>query len=189
MILGIDLGTVTGICYGAPADGLPQVDVWRLPKGSDDHGQFAAALADKLEGFLAAHRVDVIGYEKPLAVRPIKRGPVWTLNTSLPILRKLYGLAMVTELVAHRHDIGVAEANIATVKQALYGKGNASKTDMVQAAHSIGLQWPLNCLLSEREHVADAFGVWLKMARVFDQEAAKNFDPLFQAGKQKGLEL
>ena len=184
MLLTIDLGTLTGITYGDPKDGLPRVDLWRLPQTGDDHGAFGKAFVEKLTGFISLHPTQYIGYEKPMAVRAVKRGPVWSINTNLTTLRKLYGLAFTVELVASQLGIPCFEVNIAAGKKALTGKGNAKKEDMVAAAVALGLTWPVNARLSEREHIADALGVWLTMARQLDQDAAKNFEPLFnQPGK------
>lgn len=74
--------------------------------------------------------------------------------TSLATARKLYGLAGLTEMVAHRAGIEwVREAQPASVKKHFAGNGRAKKPDMEAACRQRG--WTF-----ADDNEADALAVW-----------------------------
>jgi len=161
-ILALDLGTYTGVCRG-DAGASPVCETWRLPAGGGrDVGPFMDAfekmLADALPG------VTVLIFEAPFVGAKM-------LN-NMNVARRLVGLPALCEMLAHRHSIECAEANIMTLKKEFAGSGRAEKSDMIHAAGKRGFR-------VENEHEADASAVWLHAVALRWPEHASKYDPIF----------
>lgn len=181
MFLALDLATNTGACWGA-GEGLPSLRSHRLPSTGDDVGAFLCAHEDVLRALLDEVEPTCIVFEAPVLPRskfnPISKkveGGVSILTT-----RKLQGLAGVTEMVAHREGLDCREVQPSEVKQALTGKGNAKKPEMVRAARGYGLD-PKTYTVDGQDasDEADAFGVWLVAVRARRPDLAARWTPLF----------
>lgn len=179
-ILTLDLGTVSGWYFQQPgANTTPQAGVWRLPKTGDRIGEYVAAFEDRLMMAVTEHAPSVIAFEQPIlpsAYINEKGRPA--LNTNITTLRKLYGIAAVVERGAYRAGVRCFEAPVPTIKKALTGSGRAEKPQMENAyesAHPDG--WPLGVKRSERNHVADAYGLWVLVARTLEPELTLGVTP------------
>src|SRR5258708_24756479 len=139
MYLALDLATNTGACWGE-GDVLPTLDSHRMPSTGDDVGRFLCAYEDWLRPMLDQVGPSRIVFEAPVlprakynAIKKRVEGGVSLITT-----RKLQGLAGVTEMIAHRVGLPCHEVQPAEVKQALTGKGNAQKHEMVAACRALG---------------------------------------------------
>jgi len=172
IILGMDLATQTGVCFGRP-DTTPTCRVYKAPSTGEDLAAFGAyywrtfnALLDQLESRLEPGESILVNYESPWLMKaswdPEKKKMVE--RTNINTTRKLQGLGVLLETVCELHPapIKVHECNILSVKKELAGKGRAEKADMVIAARRAGIQLPEG---SEAYDAADAFGCWLLAIR------------------------
>ncbi len=109
--------------------------------------------------FLEAHPVDHVCYESPVFMPS---------GTQIATLRKLFSLAGLTELICHRRDLTVTEANNSSVKKYFAGHGRAKKPAMIAAAKARGFD-------VANDDEADALGIWLYTINRFDQRDGTNF--------------
>lgn len=181
-VLALDLATQTGICYG-PADTgeVPTLDHFRLASTGDEVGRFLAEFEDRIRRLIDQIEPALLVFEAPVLPRakynPIKKkveGGVSIITT-----RKLQGLAGMLEVVAHREGLECAELQPSQVKQALTGKGNAKKHEMVDACRGYGLA-PHTYTHDGRDasDEADAFGIWLCALRLRHPTHAGRWDPM-----------
>lgn len=144
MILALDLATKTGWCLARAGDPV-RVGTHVLPSTGKDIGTFLLRHQHWMEQVFIDHRPELVVYESPI----LRSG-----QTQIATLRKLYGLAGVTEMVSTARGVPCFEVNLATAKNLLSGNGRASKPDMIQAARARGV--PV-----EDDNQADAFAVFL----------------------------
>ncbi|TGY87338.1 hypothetical protein E5163_14820 [Marinicauda algicola] len=189
-ILAFDLGTKSGWAFGAPGwRRAPDAGLVRLPRTGEDIGRFAHAFRAEARALIERFEPDIVGFESPYlpATRfnPVTRKP--ELATNITTLRKLYTIAGVLELVCADYKIRCVEEHIPTIKKAVTGNGRATKERMIPAAESFGLVYPAGLKITrsedEREHLADAFGVWLCVARAVASGEAAQIEPLWVAGR------
>jgi hypothetical protein len=183
MILALDLATNTGACWGR-GDDLPCLGSERMPSTGEEVGPFLCAFQDWLAMLLDGVCPSRIVFEAPVLPRPKinKFSKKLEGGVSLITTRKLQGLAGVLEMVAHREGLACHEVQPAEAKQALTGKGNAKKHEMVAACRGYGLEpktYIVDGLPASDE--ADAFGVWLHAIRILRPELAARWTPLFGA--------
>ena len=182
MYLALDLATQTGICFGAADTGeIPTLDHFRLPSTGDDVGRFLAAFEDHILSLLEKVEPSLIIFEAPVLPRakynPVKKKVEG--GVSLITTRKLQGLAGELERVAFRQGLECAEVQPSQVKQAMTGKGNAKKPDMVRACRAFGLDPHTYTHNGEdASDEADAFGVWLCALRLRHPTHAGRWDPM-----------
>jgi Holliday junction resolvasome RuvABC endonuclease subunit len=166
-ILALDLATNTGFCHGPGDTGeLPTLGSFTLPSTKEDVGRFLCAYRDKLMALVSEVEPEVVVFEAPILPN----------TTSLITARKLQGLSGVTEMVvrdlnsiyraAGAPEIDCREAQPASVKKALTGRGGAKKHEMVAACRAYGLR-PATYTKSgeDASDEADAFGVWLYLVK------------------------
>jgi hypothetical protein len=119
--LALDLATCTGFALG-DRSGVILCGSRRLPKTGDDVGAFGRAFRDWLTIGLGRHKPELVVFEQPML-----RGADTNLNT----LRKLYGLAMMVELVCGDKkagfDIPVKEVNNGDWIKHFLGAGNVPR--------------------------------------------------------------
>lgn len=166
MILALDLGTKTGVAYGAPG-ARPRLETWVMPAGGGrDVGAFAMAFEERVDSMLAHQGVSLVIFEAPY------------INPYPDQMRRAYGMAWAVERLAHTHAIECAEVITGTLKKTFAGNGRAKKSDMILAAKRRGFE-PAN------DHEADAAACWLYAVSMRWPEQAHRFDPIFvraQAG-------
>lgn len=163
MIWALDLATLTGECWG---DGsrLPSLGHNRLPSTGDNVGKFLIAYRDWFNRRLDDVCPTLVVFEAPILPR----------ITKLATVRKLNGLANVTEMVCEEEGLECREVSNSMVKKVLAGHGRAEKTDMVEAARRYGLE-------PKVEDEADGFGIWLATIRARFPKLAPQWDPLVAA--------
>lgn len=170
-VLALDLATNTGVCVGT-GDRLPLLSHNRLPSTGPDVGAFLCAYRDWLIALLEEHGPTLIVFEAPILPK----------TTAIATVRKLVGLAGITEMVASDDGIEVREVTTSAVKKALTGHGNAKKPAMVAACRGYGLS-PHTYIKDgeEASDEADAFGVWLAALRARFPVVGARWDALSAA--------
>lgn len=167
MILALDLATKTGICAGT-GEHLPILSHVHLPPTGEDVGRFLALFEDELRPIVESTGPTLIVYESPLL----------GASASIATRRKLFGLAALTEMIAHREGIECAEIANNSAKKALTGSGRAEKWDMVAACRGYGLN-PYTYIKDGQEasDEADAFGVWIAAVRLRRRDLIERWAP------------
>lgn len=109
-LLALDLATETGWCASAPNRDLA-FGLLRLRRTGDDIGSFLEEYERWLEMVCDEWGFDWIVFESPVLPQARKDPKTGRVNilTNITTLRKTYGLAAVTELVARRRQIAYAE--------------------------------------------------------------------------------
>jgi len=185
-ILAFDLGTKCGWAFGAPAwKRAPELGLVRLPRTGEDIGRFAWMFRREATALVDRFEPDIVAFESPFLPQPrfdIK-SKKWVLGTNITTLRKLYTIAGVLELVCADRKVRCGEEHIPTIKKAVTGSGRAEKSQMIKGAEVFGVVWPQGLKRTkaedEREHLADAFGVWLCTARAVASGDAAEIEPLW----------
>lgn len=160
-VLSFDLSpSLCGWCF-AGQDGTLLADAFALPALGADLGGLAAALQAQVEALIDRFHPTQMAYEAPLLLR----------HDSLIDLRKIYGLGVVLELLAHREGLAISEMDPKRVKTAMTGDPFAHKRDVVEAALRLGVTLPAT-KAQGREDAADAVGVAVVQMSVSDPAAA-----------------
>lgn len=185
-ILALDLGTKCGWAFGSPAwKRAPALGLIRLPRTGEDIGRFAWMFRREVTALIDHHEPDIVAFESPFLPQPRfdVKTKKWVLGTNITTLRKLYTIAGVLELACADRKLRCAEEHIPTIKKAVTGSGRADKEQMVRSAEGFGVVWPEGLKRTgaedEREHCADAFGVWLCTARAVASGEAAQIEPLW----------
>lgn len=118
MILALDTATVTGWALGS-LDCEPESGHMRLPKTGDDIGRFINAYRDWLREMIRRHEPTELVFEAAL-LSPGK-------FTNAQTIRKLNGLAAMTESVASECGLRCSEGNLSTIRKHFVGQGRAPK--------------------------------------------------------------
>lgn len=175
MILALDLATSTGFCYGDGSQ-TPVVSTKRMQSTGKDVGAFAVDFWKFLDPLLERVQPRVVIFEAPtLPAAKVNRatGELEGSAQNIHTLRKLYGLAAITEMACTFREITCRETSLNTVKKELAGHGHASKAQMMDAARRAGIELTPG---DEAEDEADAFGVWLVGVRHFAPEHSLAWD-------------
>jgi hypothetical protein len=117
-VLALDLATICGWAFGSPNGSRIEYGSFKLPSTDHDIGRFLIAFDDWLDKIIERFAPDEIIFESP--VLPAK--------TTLPVLRKLYGLAGQTEIIARRNKIPCREASISAIRWKFIGVRFAPKS-------------------------------------------------------------
>jgi hypothetical protein len=167
-VWALDLATLTGECWGGPS-ALPTLGHNKLPSTGEDVGHFLHAFEGWVLRRLDEIAPTLIVFEAPVLPRP-KFNPVTKKvegGVSLITTRKLQGIAGTLEKVAYAEGLDCREVQPAEAKQALTGKGNAKKHQMVAGARAFGLNpHTYQHEGADASDEADAFGVWLFAVRI-----------------------
>lgn len=146
-LLTFDLSSQVGWTYGDHDDPRFFFGTKRLPKTGEDIGAFAWAL-DVWLTEVFERRQDLVVFESPILPS----------LTSLPTLRKLYGLAWHVEFACKVHGVMCEEADIGPVTKYMTGRGQwgkgLRKGKMIEAAERYGYA-------VKTDDEADAIGVRL----------------------------
>ena len=142
-LLGVDLGTSTGIAYvdfmpGQPINGAQVVlGQWSLELGKYDSGPLRHI---RLQQFLSILAPDIILFENVKYDAPAEsfRGkPIGAIVARIvPTAEFLGGLKVTLSTWAAMHDVPCQGLEIAEIKRWLAGKGNASKVEMINACNA-----------------------------------------------------
>ena len=178
IIVGLDMATQTGVCYGRP-DTTPHAESVRAPVTGKDLGEFGAfywnyynQLFERLALRLQPGETITVCYEAPILPG----------QTNLSTTRKLHGLGVLLETAIRLHaaPISVYECHLSSIKKELTGKGGADKGMMVLAARRAGIDLPQG---SEAMDAADAFAAWLIAVRLCTPEHQRLWDQRIWGGK------
>jgi crossover junction endodeoxyribonuclease RuvC len=183
VILGLDVATRCGWAYG-DGSARPTFGHYEGEKCGDDLGPYFRAFRNWLHGMVTrlkalaeswGQTLRVI-FESPVFPKPFLktapgRKPMIVQHASIKDRRRLYGLVSIVELVCG--DLGVLcyEEPVQALKQALTGKGNAEKEDMVRAAKKMG------CEVQVHDE-ADAIAAWLIGVRIYHRQHLHQWDAL-----------
>lgn len=118
-ILALDLATKTGWASWAPGRLLAS-GTMQLPKTGEDVGLFLDSYLKWLETTIEECAPKWIVFEAPILPK----------QTRLATLRKLYGLANITELVARWRGVDCSEVNISTVRKHFCDRGTGPRDQM-----------------------------------------------------------
>jgi len=176
IILGADLATQSGFCWGRP-NATPTVEVVRAPVTGCDYGVFGLFYYRTFKRLVLRLLVEaadseriLVNYEAPILPKErwdAAKGKM-TGGTALATTRKLHALGVLLETVCAElaesadREIVVRECRVASIKKELGGAGGAVKADLVFAARKAGITLPAG---PEEMDGADAFGAWLLAVR------------------------
>lgn len=110
-VLCLDLATTTGWACGE-AGAPPRYGSFRLPSTGDDVGRYLVEFMRWLKGLIAAEAPREIVFEAPILPR----------KTTIATLRKLYGLAGATEVMAIDAGIPCSEISSGEVRRLFLGQ-------------------------------------------------------------------
>lgn len=116
-LLCLDLASRLGWSCGTLLAQPVSHGVMQLPKTGEDIGRFLTAFRDWL-----GHAVEELAPTEILFESPILPN-----TTGLAVLRKLYGLAGVAEMVALDYSIPIREANLNDIRKHFIGTARAPK--------------------------------------------------------------
>jgi Holliday junction resolvasome RuvABC endonuclease subunit len=175
-ILAVDGAMSVGICHGPPGQ-KPTITTWKLP--TNDEGLLGEILFDlrtRLRSLIVGSHafggvpIRVVVFEKPL------------LNQKTPnlvMMRKLYSIAGIVEMVAYELKIDCYEIDAGTWKKAFTGDGRCSKKakPYLPMARCEQMGWPVRTY-----DEADAVGMWSTYVNNLNDPSApaKLLGPLFQ---------
>lgn len=152
-ILALDIATTTGWAFGAVGE-VPQHGTFTCPSTGDDLGRFAYSYAQWLAGKIRELQPKEIVFESPILPR----------ETNITTLKKLYGLAVVTEFIAISEGVTCQEITAGQWRKSFLGsqypKGGTReelKRAVIDACRHMG--WNPNSTDD-----ADALGIWFVVA-------------------------
>jgi len=116
----LDLASVTGVALWRPGMTQPRAFTWRLPrKEKDDNkhiGRFCASFENNLVSLITLERPDFLCFEAPWVGE----------HTHQDTARKLWGLAAITEKVAHTMHVDWYEVHQGDIRHHFLGPGARS---------------------------------------------------------------
>lgn len=167
-ILGLDLGTSTGVAF---ADVIPGKDIagihvfldqWDLSLGTYDSGPLRLV---RLRQFLSVLQPDMIGFEDVKYDAPLDtfagRSPGEIVARVVPTAEFLGGLKAAIGMWSTERQVPLIGYAITAIKKRATGRGNANKEEMIAAANKkfqAGLS-PENYKSSGHDNIADAMHV------------------------------
>lgn len=173
ILIGFDLATSSGVCYGRP-ETVPHAQAVRAPACGQDLGMWGDWWLSYFDGLLA-RLIQRAAAEEPFRI--VYESPLLPQATTLATTRKLQSLGVLLETSCRRSLLPgrftVHEANLSTLKRALAGHGHASKESMVYVARRAGIQLPQGL---EAQDAADSFAAWLMAVNAFSREHKPMWD-------------
>jgi hypothetical protein len=174
-ILALDIATTTGWAYGAAGE-KPQHGTFTCPATEDDLGTFGLSYANWLRAKIRELQPKELVFEEPILPAPRfdKQLRRWVVDTQIMTLRKLYGLSMVTEVVAATEAVPSQEIPIGKWRRLFLGDyypRSASRDELKRAAIAACRQmgWEPRCADD-----AEALGIWFVVTRTRDPRFAAN---------------
>ena len=128
-ILALDLSSRTGWAVGRSGE-VPGHGVWLLPAATLGLGGAFSALASSLEDALRLFVPGLIIMEAPLPPQA---------QTAMHSARLQFGLAAITEMLAHEWGVPCEEARATEVRRLVLGKGIATKAEVIAWCREQGL--------------------------------------------------
>lgn len=153
----------TGACWDGH-DGRPRAVSFSAPGGRKgsvgsgvDYGRSGAAYEQWLVDLITTIQPRRMAFEAPMQV--IRPGDAKGWATSQDVVRLLFGLAFLTDTIAHRLDVPVFEINAATARKSFAGNGHAKKADIMAQCRRLGWE-------PKDEDQGDAMCVWYALKSV-----------------------
>ena len=155
VILALDLGLTTGLCWGAPGE-RPQFGCLRLPGPERGNGARFGALSNAVSDLITEHRPALVVKEAPMRL-----GGMTSTNTA----RLHYGYHGAVEEGCWRRDVPCREEEADTVRKAMIGRsrwprGTEVKAEIIKWVIARGI----DCHQGDQ---ADAVVLWLWACGVF----------------------
>jgi Holliday junction resolvasome RuvABC endonuclease subunit len=175
-ILALDGSSSVGVCYGPPDD-KPTIETWKLEgRERDLLGEMLLDLRSRMRTLIN----DSYGFGRPPIKVVIFEKPLLNLKTpNLVMMRKLYGIAGVIEMVAYELQIDCYEIDAGTWKKAFTGDGRCSKKakPYKPMARCEEIGWPVRSY-----DEADAVGIFCCFVNGLNDPSApqKLLGPLFK---------
>jgi Holliday junction resolvasome RuvABC endonuclease subunit len=172
-VLAIDGASHCGICVGVPGQ-EPAITTWKL---AYNKGALGETLLD-LRLRLIKEIQDSRAFGEPAIGTVIFEKPLLNQRTpNLIMMRKLYSITGVVEMLAYEFGIDCYEIPAGTWKKCFCGRGNISKkeTPYPPMVHCHKLGWKVN---SHDE--ADACGIWYTWAASLNDPTLTFVGPLFE---------
>lgn len=166
---------LTGFCSGT-GETRPVCGAFRIPDFGEDLGSMGLFFERWVETHIVTFRPTSIGYESPIL----------TPTDTLLKIRKIYGLGVILETVAARHEIPTFEKDLRDLKKELTGRHDASKSDMVQVALMCGIDLPAT-KKEGQEDAADAFAGWKIGIRELNPRLSERWDQIIWSKGRGGL--
>lgn len=148
-VLALDVASCSGWAYGSAGE-VPRHGTYRTPSTGDDLGRFAYSFAQWLQSKIRELQPKEIVFEAPILPR----------QTNITTLRKLYGLAVVVELIALSEGVACSEITAGQWRKSflgcLYPKGG-TRDELKRAtiAACRHMTWE-----PHDDNDADALGIW-----------------------------
>lgn len=161
-LLCLDLATVSGWAAGPPS-ATPAFGSFRI-HGSE-LGRFMAEFVEHLERVFALTRPTLIVFEAPI---------IRQKHSSLATVRKLTGLACMTEVFAHAKEIPVREAGGDEITRALLGRARFPGGRKEKKAATVSACKALGFAVRD-DNEADAVALWLYAAGMLDAGRVPRF--------------
>lgn len=128
-LLALDLATTLGWAYIISPVHAPLSGTHKIISTDKSSVGYFVAFEKFISDLIVLHNPDTIIFEAPFL------GKIRNLNTA----RKLIGLCILTELVAHKKGVPeIREVNNSSVKKFFTGNGRADKKDMIFKCRSKG---------------------------------------------------
>lgn len=143
--LVLDLATHAGFCVGDDA-GVQDHGSFKLPSTGGDIGTFLSHYRYWIIGAIKRWEPDEIVFEMPIL----------GAGMSLPVLRKLYGLCCLTELICKDFGIKCGEANLLDIRRHFIGSHRAPRE----------LRCKAECKAKSCGRCRDTRRAWLKEATI-----------------------
>lgn len=189
MILGLDVAKRCGFAYG-DGSALPTFGTYEGDPAGEELGLYGRAFRNWLRDLVLRLKADAeargqtlrVIFEAPVFPKPfLEKGTGRIIqHASIKDRRQLYGLAMLVEVVCGDLGVPCYEEPVQALKQALTGKGNAEKDDMVRAAKKMGANVQFH-------DEADAIAAWLIGVRIYARQHLHRWDALLWGRGAGGL--
>lgn len=173
-VMAIDGSMNVGVVIGAPGQD-PGITSWSLPNNGEELGETFLVLRQHLWKAIVDSRafgqvpIRTIVFESPIVNRR---------QLNLRMLRKLYGISGIVEMLAYEFGIDCLEIAAGTWKKAFVGAGDVSKKERPYRpwVRCEQLGWRVR-----NNDEADACGIWATfIASLNDPLAVHLAGPLFK---------
>lgn len=160
-ILALDVATTTGWAFGDAGD-KPQHGTFKLPATGEDLGRYGYLYVQWLVAKLRELGPKEIVFEETILPMPRfdNRAGMFTRATNILTLRKLYGLAFVTEVVATMEGVPCSQMPAAEWRRLFLGQHYPKKAKRDELKRAAVAVCRLHGWEPNSTDDADALGIW-----------------------------
>ena len=162
-VLALDIATCSGWAFGTPGE-APRFGTFTLPQTGDDLGRFAYTFMQWLHAKISELEPKEVVFE----------APILPSSTNIITLKKLYGLAVIAEVVCISKGVPCSEISNGSWRKSFLGQSYPSggtrdelKRAVISACRQMG--WEPNS-----SDDADALGIWYVASCARNQQASAN---------------